>query len=344
MNTSFENTTSTTNGEGGPPVPNDLTKTIISLIGAVLVSTILVGNGLIIVLIIKYRKLRTPTNYFIIGMAIADLNVGLVLIVGVTLRLQPQIPLTLLECQLYSSLLTMSCFISIYSLMLVTLDRYLKVVLPLRYDALMNNKTAILYVALVYLYCFIMVCVIPLARISQSRLDPSIGCFYLLSKIFGEIYTKILIISTYVSLATICVMYGHLFYVVHKLQQKRRKMCPPPVWMKAKDNWMKREAKSIKTLFILLGLCIGGWVPILSVLLRESFDPHYKADLITRTVGSYFAFLNSALNPIWYSLRSEQFRSSARRLLFGRRKIYVHTIRHVPRVLPGQVNEGFRGS
>ena len=103
MNSLLQNVTNSTNDEAGPDEPDALTKAIISVIGAALIVTILLGNGLVIVLIKRFHDLRTPTNYFIMGMAIADFIVGLVMIISFTISLSPQIPLTDYPCLLYQS-------------------------------------------------------------------------------------------------------------------------------------------------------------------------------------------------------------------------------------------------
>ena len=313
MNLSLDNATSATGDDVQAPGP--LAKAIISLIGAVLISIILFGNCMVLVLIVRFHHLRTPTNYFIMGMAIADFNVGILALVSIIIRLNPHIPIQPVACLLYNFSLAYPSVTSIFTLLFVTLDRYLKVVSPYRYELVVTNKTALTSVVLIYLFSFLTFFVIPFMRRDQVDVDFSIPCFFLLSKVFGPKYIQFLIYIVLIPIGIIAFMYGHLYVVVRRLQKDRKRVYPASFGKKI--QFMKQEAKSIKTLTILLGLCISGWVPILSVLLKETYDPEYQGGLIIRTICGYLTFFNSAMNPIWYSLRSEQFRSSAKKLVCG---------------------------
>ncbi len=309
---------------GDTPVvvgPSALAKAIISISGFALIATILGGNGLVILLLFRFRRLRTTTNYFILGMASADFMTGIILIASVTIRLNQQIIITPFECMLFWCTTVFTCCLSCLTLLLVSIDRYFKVTIPLRYEIYMSDKKTISIIIAIYLYVFFITYGLPLAGLNQTDKGFDIHCFFQLSKIFTPGLTRFIIyFNVYLPLLLIILMYSHIFRVVMiKLRQEKAQCNPAAVGMKcSRLSMLKREIKTIKTLIMLLGLCICGWVPVTSVMLFEIHNPEYQAGLGLRTIVGYLTFFNSAVNPIVYSLRSEHFRQSSRRLICGR--------------------------
>ena len=86
-------------------------------------------------------------------------------------------------------------------------------------------------------------------------------------------------------------------------------------------NMNRRELNTVKTLIILLTLCICGWFPYTSVLLSENYNPSFQAGLGVRSLVGYLVYLNSAVNPLVYCLRSEHFRNCTRKLFCGHRGV-----------------------
>ena len=163
------------------------------------------------------RRLRTPTNFFISGMAITDFSVGIVMISNWVIRLNPQISLTPFDCLLFWCANVFGGLTSCLTLLLVSLDRYLKVLLPLRYQAIMSNKVAISAVVSLYAYAIFTMYGLPLAGLNRIHKDFGIPCFFQLSKIFDPIYLHFLIfVHVLLPLFLVCVMYTHLFRVVRK--------------------------------------------------------------------------------------------------------------------------------
>ena len=310
--------------------PSPFSKTLISISGVILISIILLGNGLVILLLFRFRQLRTPTNYLILGMASADFTTGIVLIASLILRLKPEIRTTPKECLVFWSAGVFPGCTSVLTLLFVSLDRYLKVLLPLRYQTIMSNTVAIYSVACIYVYSAIAMFVLPWVGFNQTHKDFNIPCFFQLSKIFDPIYIQVLIyLNILLPLVLICFMYGHLFRVVmQKLSLEKIQGNPAALGIKySRLSYLKREIKTIKTLVMLLGLCICGWVPVVCIVLAEIYNPGYQAGLGVRTIVGYLTFINSAINPIMYSLRSEQFRQSARRMICGKQSLKRHRLK-----------------
>lgn len=100
------------------------------------------GNGLVIIVFGKERKLRRRTNYYIISLAAADLLVGLFAIPFAILA-SIGLPTNLHACLFTVSVLIVLCTISIFCLVAVSVDRYWAILHPMGYSRTVRTKTAI---------------------------------------------------------------------------------------------------------------------------------------------------------------------------------------------------------
>ncbi|XP_012272429.1 adenosine receptor A2b isoform X2 [Orussus abietinus] len=100
------------------------------------------GNGLVILVFSKERKLRRRTNYYIISLAAADLLVGLFAIPFAILA-SIGLPTNLHACLFTVSVLVVLCTISIFCLVAVSVDRYWAILYPMGYSRTVRTKTAI---------------------------------------------------------------------------------------------------------------------------------------------------------------------------------------------------------
>lgn len=100
------------------------------------------GNGLVIIVFSKERKLRRRTNYYIISLATADLLVGLFAIPFAILA-SIGLPNNFHACLFTVSILVVLCTISIFCLVAVSVDRYWAILHPMGYSRTVRTKTAI---------------------------------------------------------------------------------------------------------------------------------------------------------------------------------------------------------
>jgi len=100
------------------------------------------GNGLVIIVFSKERRLRRRTNYYIVSLAAADLLVGLFAIPFAILA-SIGLPTNLHACLFTTSVLVVLCTISIFCLVAVSVDRYWAILHPMGYSRTVRTKTAI---------------------------------------------------------------------------------------------------------------------------------------------------------------------------------------------------------
>ena len=124
------------------------------ILGGLLSVLAVVGNGVVVVLISTRRRLHTTANWFVLSLAVADCSLG-----AIVLPLQK-------ACDVYSQSYPQFCDIrlqftlvgigaSVTNLCVMTLDRYIAIVKPLRYFAVMKQTRVRLLISAAWILALI---------------------------------------------------------------------------------------------------------------------------------------------------------------------------------------------
>ncbi|KAI1291911.1 Tachykinin-like peptides receptor 99D [Halotydeus destructor] len=92
------------------------------------------GNGVVCYLVFAYKRMRTVTNFFIVNLAIGDILMAILCIPFgfVSNLLLQHWPFGTVMCILVSYSQAVSVFISAYTLIAISIDRYIAIIYPLR--------------------------------------------------------------------------------------------------------------------------------------------------------------------------------------------------------------------
>ncbi|XP_054774750.2 adenosine receptor A1-like [Lytechinus pictus] len=275
-----------------------------------LLIVIFFGNSLVVILVAKNEQLWTMSNFFVVSLAFADVLVSLSMIPGVYLTLNPTFANGVYTCLLVWCPIIFSTSISCLSLTMITLDRYIKVAHPYVYHSVGTERSVLIAIVSVWIYSILIAMVLPFAGI-HSLVPGQVFCFE-----FGAVFDVIhlhffLIANGIIPFIIMIVLYFHLFIIVLQKIKSDRRIMPQVGHQQA--NRPRSELKSIKTLVIILGFTCIAWIPSNALVFIDLYTPQYAPGLVPRTILSWLTYLNSAVNPFIYALRSETFRVAAKR-------------------------------
>jgi hypothetical protein len=155
--------------------------------------------------------------------------------------------------------------------------------------------------------------VLPFAGL--HRLNPNLpfNCFD-----FSSVFAPEFLICQLFGLGVIPFMFMLIIYinifiiVLEKIRSEPQvAMMPPPPGGIA-SNTTRSEFKSIKKLLLILGFTGIAWLPFTIVIMMEIYT-NFTASLMLRTMLSWLTYLNSGMNPLIYTLRSESFKMARNR-------------------------------
>jgi allatostatin receptor len=275
-----------------------------------------VGNLLVIIVVISNKQMRNTTNLLIINLAIADLVFIIICVPFTAMEYALTVwPFGDVWCKVYQYTIHVTAYASVYTLVLMSLDRYLAVVHPITSMSIRTERNAYFLIFL----SWVIICLGNMFMFWQYKYYPyshdgedrsmCVNFAILQSPTNGRIFYGIFFCFGYcIPLATVCVLYG--------LMLKRLLYGVVPGIKQSMDSIRskKRISRMVIIVVVIFAIC---WLPVQVLMLVQHFGnqaPSYTfvgIGIASRCI----AYMNSCVNPILYAFLSENFRKSFKKLL-----------------------------
>ncbi|XP_026501717.1 octopamine receptor beta-1R-like [Vanessa tameamea] len=320
------------------------------------------GNLLVIVSVMRHRKLRVITNYFVVSLALADM---LVAIWAMCFNFSVEITngqwlFGYFMCDVWNSLDVYFSSASILHLCCISVDRYYAIVQPLDYPLIMTTSKLGIMLAVVWcspaLVSFLPIFMgwyTTLEHLDFRKRHPKV-CSFTVNRVYAVISSSV---SFWIPGVIMLYMYYRIYVEADRqermlyrskvaallldkhlqingisvgdVMRERQSIQMQPM----ASNKMKRERKAARTLGIIMSAFLACWLPfflwyIITALCGESCPSPPPVVAAVFWVG----YFNSALNPLIYAYFNRDFRAAFRKTLdsccrsicgnFGRR--YCH--------------------
>ncbi|XP_002731809.1 somatostatin receptor type 2-like [Saccoglossus kowalevskii] len=288
-------------------------KIILSILWAIACVVGLIGNSLVIYVILRFSKMKTVTNTYILNLAIADELYLLGIPFSISHFVMETWPYGTAWCKILLTNDIINQFASIYFLTVMSIDRYIAVVHPVKSVNIRTPRIANAVSGCVWALVLILVSWFTAAvRSDYDERMGSYGCGPNWIFLFGNstldqedwglVFSYFTFMMGYIiPLLIICTAY---ILMLNRLRQ-----------VGAPGSKGKKTRKVTKLVTVVVGVFFICWSPyyILNVAMHYAVM-HSKAAFYKWRIAYYFAqslgYANSSANPILYAFLSDNFKKS----------------------------------
>ncbi|XP_013781336.1 allatostatin-A receptor-like [Limulus polyphemus] len=306
-------------GEEVSSIPSSQLERIVSIVVPILFGIIvivgLIGNLLVVVVVIFNPLMRSTTNLLIINLAVADL-LFIVFCVPFTAwdYALPYWPFGDIWCRIVQYLVIVCAYASIYTLVLMSMDRFMAVVHPVSSISIRTENNA--YIAITVTWSLILLACLPVLP-AHGEVTYDVGshkysmCVFLQEGYNYPAYQVSFFLSSYVVPLV-------LIFCLYVLMLKRLwfHVAPGGKVSAGSHKSKKRVTRMVVIVVVIFAVC---WCPIQIVLLLKSLDKYElklrPSRVIFQVASHILAYMNSCVNPILYAFLSENFRKAFRKVV-----------------------------
>ena len=312
---------------------------------AVIIIMALFCNFIVVYAFFGYKKLRTSvTNYFVISLAVSDILTSALV---TPFKLEGTIKDNRwihgeFMCSLYTTMYLLAVPSSVINLCAVTVDRYLVLRMPLRYNAIMPPRRAILIICCLWIYAIIWSCLPVMGWNTGIPVVKDGYCYFVTTR---EYNITVNIVNFLLPMIFMGIFWSFIFAIV--LQHRKRVLkierslslntndssnssgnlnCNgeatamsslAPARNERKDKKrMRRNVRGSRYIGFIVVLFYFCWLPFVTISmignLCQSCTEQNLIPLVVYDAFLVLGFLNSALNPFLYPFHDKHFKEAFR--------------------------------
>lgn len=259
------------------------------------------GNLMVCHAIRRNPRLRCPSNYYLISLALTDIfQAVLVMPLSVFLVAMGRWPFGTPMC--YVSAITKLSLskTSLLTMALMALNRYYKIVRPASYQSIFTKRFIVITASAAWVTMVLMSLIFAFASDSRPQDDLS----FAVCTIDFEQFVPVVLIIMYLPYFVIGFCYWNIYRVVRMHN--------------ANISWQSANVEHVKITKTLLVTVVGFailWVPAhaVFVFLFKLYVPHQLRFMVT-----FFIFTSSCVNPFIYGFMNRAFRHEFKKILTTR--------------------------
>ncbi|KAJ7403567.1 Thyrotropin-releasing hormone receptor [Pitangus sulphuratus] len=286
------------------------------------------GNAMVVLVVLRARHMVTPTNCYLVSLAVADLIVLLAAGLPNISEVVASWVYGYAGCLCITYLQYLGINISAWSIAAFTVERYIAICHAIKAQLLCTVSRAKRIIASLWLftslYCLMWFFLVDTTQVTFSD-GAQVSCGYRVSRsLYMPIYFLDFAVFYVVPLGLATVLYGLIARIlfVSPLPATPQRSCLGSVHQgnslqlscRANKGALSSRKQVTKMLAVVVVLFALLWMPYRTLVVVNSFmDPPY--------LNTWFLlfcrlciYLNSAINPIIYNLMSQKFRAAFRKL------------------------------
>lgn len=264
------------------------------------------GNALVLTAVIRdpYGNLRSPFNYLVLNLAVADLSVGVIvdslsIIYHVHEGFNINLPGFGIEIEHVAYLI--ACTASVLSMASMTVDRYLAVVHPASYRIHQTKRRVTITCVVIWV------------------ISSTVSCLYFL---IGDFLYRF-VFANVVVMFTFCILAFSFFRIHLALRRQRARLNVQSITSvststaQVQSNTIKYELRVTKMFSVILFWYVICYLPACVAIYIVNFCHICSCDVIhwMRDMQLCFLLMSSAVNPYVYAWTSSRFRLAFLKIL-----------------------------
>ncbi|XP_020842739.1 trace amine-associated receptor 7a-like [Phascolarctos cinereus] len=283
----------------------------------------ILGNLLVMISVLHFKQLYSPANFLIASLACADFLVGATVMPFSMVRsVESCWYFGESYCKVHSSFDMSFCYSSIFHLCFISIDRYIAVTDPLVYPTKFTLLVSIICISFSWLLAITFSFSLIYTGVNDDGLEELVsaltcvgGCQIAVNQTWVLIDFLLFFIPTLVMVILYCKIFLVAKQQARKIESMDNKTESSSESYKARVS--KRERKAAKTLGIAVIAFLISWFPYFIESIIDAFlgfiTPTYIYEILV-----WFAYYNSAMNPLIYAFFYPWFRRAIKLIVTGK--------------------------
>ncbi len=309
---------------------SSVSEIVVSIICSILLcGSSTIGNTVVIFVFIRRKDILTISNYFFASLSFGNLIVGLFYPVQCLVNLG--VVSSRIVCLPFLYTLLVLAYVVIWSLLALTVERYLTIICPLTACRVLSEKRAITTVLLIYSFSVICGVVVPVLLSLSAPPTEKHSCHFA-NLVPSSSYRVFLLANRLISVVVFIVMYGRIFVVMRKHMRAiavQIRSVPPhttsteqtceesatisTLEVRHETGRWKRQVRPTILLVVVVFYHSVSWIP-------QAFgaaDDVDEKNFVVLTVTHFVVYSSSFINPLLYGISNRQFRRALVSVFFS---------------------------
>ncbi|CAO1419007.1 unnamed protein product [Diamesa hyperborea] len=293
----------------------ELVSIVVPIFFGIIAITGLIGNSLVVYVVLNNHQMRSTTNTLLVNLASADL-LFIVFCVPFTAvdYMLSEWPFGEVWCKIVQYLIIVTAYASIYTLVLISFERYLAVCFPICSISMRNERNTSIAIGALWIVILIVNIPVLLAHGLKEFNEPdrivSVCTFLDTNDLISHSFFHISFFTTSYMLPLILIS---IMYFLMLLRLWRSNL----VSTSSESQRGKKKVTRLCVVIVIMFMIL--WFPIQFILLLKSLkfyesDTHFKIAL--QICAHIMGYCSSCINPVLYAFLSENFRKSFRKIAY----------------------------
>ncbi|XP_042350690.1 adenosine receptor A1-like [Plectropomus leopardus] len=267
------------------------------------------GNMFVILALWTSKSIQQPTFCLIVSLAVADFMVGCVAI-PLAVVVDGRVWTSFYGCLFISCVIILLTLVSVFFLMAIAVDRFLRVCIPLRYKRTVTQRHSWLVAAACWLVAVPLSFAPMLGWYKHETLSKSVNSTIVCSFIDVIPMSYLVYCSFFLCkltpLLVMTALYGYIFCNIRaNLRDK-----PGNSSQKQSQNYLKKEKQLAGSLSLVLALFALLWIPIHITHCMAYFGAPSDVPVTAVYVSILLSHANSAVNPVVYGFKIQKIKTA----------------------------------